>query len=91
MTDVGAACFHAGMGRHEAADGAARHPLVDEALHRRPPDVAHGLREAAPLPGRPGPIGWPGSGPDEAPDQADEPVGWPGGEMAEQRTARALN
>lgn len=87
MTHVGAACLHAGMGRHEAADGAARHPLVEEALHRRAPDAAHGVHEAAPLPGREGPIGWPGPEPDQAPDQRDEPVGWPGTEVAEQRTA----
>ena len=71
MTDVGGACFHARMGRHEAVDGSATHPLVAEALHRRLPDAAHGVHEAAPLPGREGPIGWPGPAPD------DEPIGWP--------------
>ena len=79
MTDVGGACFHARMGRHEAADGAATHPLVAEALHRRPGGVPLRTHVAAPLPGREGPIGWPG--PD--PDQGGEPTGWPGGHGAE--------
>lgn len=73
------------MGRHEADDGAARHPLVEEALHRRPPDAAHGAHEASPLPGRPGPIGWPGADP----DRGGEPVGWPNGPEHEQGTAAA--
>ena len=80
MTDVGGACFHARMGRHEAADGAATHPLVAEALHRRPGGVPPRTHVEAPLPGREGPIGWPG--PD--PDQGGEPIGWPESHDAEQ-------
>jgi hypothetical protein len=75
VTDVGTACFHAGMGRHEAADGAATHPLVADALSRRPVNGGRGEHEEPPLPGREGPIGWPGSGPDEG----GEPIGWPDG------------
>jgi hypothetical protein len=85
MTDVGAACFHARMGRHEAADGAATHPLVADALDRRPQDTPHGVHEAEPLPGREGPIGWPGSDPAEG----GEAIGWPGGRPAEEGTTPA--
>jgi hypothetical protein len=73
MTTVGGACFHARMGRHLAADGAASHPLVADALTRRPGGAgAH--RERAELPGREGPIGWPGP----EPDGTEGPIGWPG-------------
>jgi hypothetical protein len=61
------------VARHEAADGAATHPLVADALHRRPQDAPHGLHGADILPGREGPIGWPGPGPEEG----GEPIGWP--------------
>jgi hypothetical protein len=46
--------------------------LVEEALRRH----LHGSAGAhrGELPGRPGPIGWPGPDPDES----GEPVGWPG-------------
>jgi hypothetical protein len=60
------------MGRHTAADSAARDPLVADALDRRPAAAAHGVHEA--LPGREGPIGWPGTDPEEG----GEPIGWPG-------------
>ena len=74
MTDVVGPCFHARMGRHEAVDGAAPHPVVAEALHRRPATGgAH--RRHTDLPGTEGPIGWPGPEPDEQ----GEPIGWPGG------------
>ena len=59
------------MGRHTAADSAARDPLVADALDRRPAAAAHGVHEA--LPGREGPIGWPAGEPD-----GDGEVGWPG-------------
>lgn len=64
------------MARHAAADGASSHPLVEEALrrHRHAGSGAH--RGEGGLPGREGPIGWPG------PDHGDErtaPIGWPGG------------
>ncbi len=64
------------MARHAAADGASSHPIVEEALrrHRRAGGGAH--RSESALPGREGPIGWPG------PDHGDEhtaPIGWPGG------------
>lgn len=62
------------MGRHEAVDGAATHPLVAQALHRRL-GAGQEVRGEPALPGREGPIGWPG--PD--PDPGGEPVGWPGG------------
>jgi hypothetical protein len=73
MTTVTRPCLHAPMGRHEAADGSAPHPLVEEALRRHP----HGSvgAHSGELPGRRGPIGWPGPDPDEG----GEPVGWPGG------------
>ena len=64
------------MARHAAPDGASSHPLVEEALrrHRHAGGGAH--RGEGGLPGREGPIGWPG------PDHGDErtaPIGWPGG------------
>ncbi len=60
------------MGRHEAADDAATDPLVAEALHRRPQGAPAGSHEA--LPGREGPIGWPG----QELEEDGEPIGWPG-------------
>jgi hypothetical protein len=75
VTDVGIACFHAGMARHAAADGASSHPLVEEAL-RRHRHAGGGAHRGERLPGREGPVGWPG------PDHGDErtaPIGWPGG------------
>ena len=74
MTTVTGPCFHARMGRHEAADGAATHPLVADALQHRLRPGGHGAHSEA-LPGREGPIGWPVPEPDEG----GEPVGWPGG------------
>lgn len=56
------------MGRHAAADGAAAHPLVAEALAGRP-----GPSHRAHRPGSEGPIGWPGTGPTEGGG-----LGWPG-------------
>jgi hypothetical protein len=63
------------MARHQAADGAASHPLVEAALRRRP--HAHGgthhRREE--LPGHEGPIGWPGPAHE---GERTAPIGWPG-------------
>jgi hypothetical protein len=61
------------VARHEAADGAATHPLVASALDRRPQDAPQGVHKAEALPGREGPIGWPGPDPEEG----GEPIGWP--------------
>jgi hypothetical protein len=60
------------MAKHTAAEGAASHPLVAEGLRRRR-ERARTHREE--LPGRRGPIGWPG--PD--PDQEGGGIGWPAG------------
>jgi hypothetical protein len=73
LTGVTGPCFHAGMGRHQAADGAAAHPLVEAALRRRAHASGGAHHERAQLPGTEGPIGWPGPEREEG-----EGIGWPG-------------
>jgi hypothetical protein len=60
------------MGRHEAEDGAATHPLVAQALGRQASEDSGAHRGE--LPGTEGPVGWPGPEPDEQ----GNPLGWPG-------------
>ena len=75
MTTVTGACFHADMARHQAADDAASHPLVEAGLRRRAHENGGAHHRRARLPGEEGPIGWPG------PDHEGErtaPIGWPG-------------
>jgi hypothetical protein len=73
MTGVVRPCFHARMAKHEAAEGAASHPLVAEGLRRRARERVGTHREE--LPGRRGPIGWPVP----EPDPEGGGIGWPGG------------
>jgi len=63
------------MARHQAADHAAPHPLVEAALRRRAHEARAAPHRHEQLPGQHGPVGWPGPRPDEQ----GEPVGWPGG------------
>ncbi|MGY1721664.1 hypothetical protein [Blastococcus sp. SYSU DS0533] len=62
------------MGRHEAPEGAAQHPLVAAALAGRPVEAAggyhHGPRSAA----EEGDLGWPG----DQPAPGGGGLGWPG-------------
>ena len=55
------------MGRHTAPDGDAVHPVVAEALARRPADIAGAHRNE-------GSVGWPG----EPPAPGSGGLGWPG-------------
>ncbi len=64
------------MGRHAAADGAGSDPLVASALERRPLTDGGAHRPRGELPGREGPVGWPGPDPD---DERGGAIGWPGG------------
>ncbi len=64
------------MARHAAADGAGPDPLVASALERRPITDGGAHRPRTELPGREGPVGWPGPEPD---DERGGPIGWPGG------------
>jgi hypothetical protein len=59
------------VGRHTAADGASRHPLVAAALAQRA--TATGQRDGGGSPGRESGLGWPG--PPPAPGRG---LGWPG-------------
>ena len=64
------------MGRHAAADDGGRDPLVASALKRRPVTDGGAHRPRTELPGREGPVGWPGPDPD---DERGGAIGWPGG------------
>jgi hypothetical protein len=61
------------VGKHDAPDGSAAHPLVAAALARRAADAAGSHREDAAPPARESGVGWPGP---------DHPggggLGWPG-------------
>ena len=59
------------MGRHTAPDGDAVHPVIAEALARRPAPGAH--RDEGSQRDE-GPLGWPG----EPPVQGSGGLGWPG-------------
>jgi hypothetical protein len=59
------------VGRHTAADGASRDPLVAAALAHRPADAPSAHRDGASA-GESG-LGWPG--PPPGPDRG---LGWPG-------------
>ncbi|MCU1671633.1 MAG: hypothetical protein JWP40_4560 [Blastococcus sp.] len=61
------------MGKHAAAEGGSRHPLVAAALAQRPAESAGAHRDGHTSSEGSSGLGWPG------PDPADgAPVGWPG-------------
>ena len=67
------------VGRHEAPDGAAVHPMIAAGLAGRAPGTTGAHREDRSPPSRPGPVGWPG-----APAPGDG-QGWPGEPPADGR------
>jgi hypothetical protein len=71
------------MGKHRAADDAAADPIVEAAQQNRDGQAPEGAHRAD-LPGRRGPVGWPG----EMPDEGSAPIGWPG-ELSDPPAGRA--
>ena len=60
------------VGRHEAPDGAAVHPMIAAGLAGRAPRAAGAHREDRSAPSRQGGVGWPG------PPAPGDGLGWPG-------------
>jgi hypothetical protein len=67
------------VGRHAAVDGSAVHPVVADALARRPADAAPGRHGALRAETTESGLGWPGT------TTTHEGLGWPGGMSAPPR------
>jgi hypothetical protein len=70
------------VGKHAAPDGSSAHPLVADALARRPSDASGAPRHDA-TPGREGAVGWPG------PPPGGGGLGWPKKDSAEVASSAA--